>query len=70
MIGAPDWLTPELIIAVLLFVVAPFLLIWAILYVVISMRQLKDAVAWLAWRQGGPAPPQRGNVLQFRRRSS
>lgn len=65
----PEWL-PALVIGMLLFVVAPALLIAGVLYVVVSIRQIKDAVAFLAWRDhGGPAPRQRGNVLQFRRRS-
>lgn len=64
----PDWL-PSLVVGVLLFVVTPGLLFGAVLYVVISQRQIKDAIAWMVWRQGGPAPTSRGNVLQFRRKS-
>jgi hypothetical protein len=59
----------SLVVAVLIFVVAPGLLIAAVLYVVLSIRQLKDAVAWMVWRQGGPAPRQRQVVVPFRRRS-
>jgi hypothetical protein len=64
----PDWLAP-LVITVLLFVVTPALFIAWVLYVAISMRQLKEAVAWMAWRMGAPAPQQRGVVTPFRRRS-
>jgi hypothetical protein len=57
------------IITLLLFVVAPSLAFGLILYLAISVRQLKEAVAWMAWRMGAPAPPQRGVVTPFRRRS-
>jgi len=64
----PEWL-PALVVAVLLFVVAPGLLIAAVLYVVLSVRQLKDGMAWMAWRMGGAAPRERRIVVPFRRRT-
>jgi hypothetical protein len=58
-----------LVVAVLIFVVTPALLIGGLLYLVISVRQLKDATAWMAWRMGGPAPRERRVVVPFRRRT-
>ena len=58
-----------LVIAVLLFVVAPGLAIAGFLYLVLSVRQLKDGMAWMAWRMGGPAPRERRVVVPFRRRT-
>jgi hypothetical protein len=65
----PDWVAP-LVVSVLIFVVAPGLAIAGFLYLVISMRQLKDGQNYIAWRMGmGPAPRERGVVTPFRRRS-
>lgn len=65
----PDWL-PALVVSVLLLVVAPGLAIAGFLYLVVSVRQLKDGQNYIAWRMGmGPAPRQRGVVTPFRRRS-
>jgi hypothetical protein len=57
------------IITLFIVAVIPGLVAFAILYLVVSVRQLKDAVAWMAWRMGAPAPPQRDNLIPFRRRS-
>jgi hypothetical protein len=59
----PEWL-PPLIIGVLLVIVTPGLAIAGLLYVVISVRQLKDGQNYIAWRLGmGPAPRQRRGVV-------
>jgi hypothetical protein len=57
------------IVTVLLFVVAPVLAFGMICWLVVQMRQVKSAIAWMAWRMGAPAPRQNGVVTPFRRRS-
>jgi hypothetical protein len=57
-----------LIITLLLFVVAPTLAFGMICWLVVRVRQIMEVVAWMAHRMGGPAPPQRDNLIPFRRR--
>jgi hypothetical protein len=51
------------IMTVLLFVVAPALAFGMICWLVVQMRQVKDAIAWMVWQRGGPAPRQRRGVV-------
>lgn len=47
----------------------PAIIITLLLVIAIQQRQLKQGVNWIGWRVGAPAPPERGKVLPFRRRS-
>jgi hypothetical protein len=57
------------ILTLLWFVVFPGLVGLGVCWLVVKVRQLLDVVADIYWRMGGPAPPQRGVVTPFRRRS-
>jgi uncharacterized membrane protein len=62
-------ITTETLVGWLIVLFVPGVVVTLLLVIAIQQWQMKRGIAWLAWRQGAPAPRQRGKVIPLRRRS-